>query len=109
MPYDSAVRMRSGEVLPLYAELASADGWLDLSGATVTLYDDVGAAVVGHSAVPATGFDQEAATTPRAWYVLNTAGLVGFYRLVFTLSGTGSDGIARLMMSEILVLVEAVP
>lgn len=111
MAYDGTVRFRAGEVKPVYAALTAASpATLTITAARVTLYDSAGAPAGGISGTACSGYDVGALAAPRAWQELDTTALpAGFYRLVFTITATGSDGNARTYEPELLIEVVAVP
>ncbi len=110
---DVIVLIRKGEKRPIYGQLTAETGTLTITAATYTLYDAAGVAVTGHTAGTAvTGYDVAADADPKAWVLLDTSEAAitpGNYTLVFSLSATGSDNLARVFEPAVLVVVGAVP
>jgi hypothetical protein len=117
--YDAVITIRQGESLPEYATLtASGTDTLTLSAATFQLLNADHTSVDNSeeggtdfsSPVDATGFDPAEATSNRAWYVLAAADTLlliagSYYIGRFVLTETGSDGIDRINIVEIQVVV----
>jgi hypothetical protein len=95
---DAILIYRLGEKRPLFGQ-ESADSDLTISDSpapTITLYDADGEVVEGFDSIDVTGYDQSAATTVRAWYVLDSAALEpGWYTAAITMRVTAADSIIR--------------
>ena len=108
---DAYVRLRSGERRPIYVSLTAQTGTLAISTSPTpktTLFDSTGTPISGHVDIDVSGYDSGSGALRRAWLNLDSASLaIGYYQLEFNVSATGSDGIARKMVS--LVEIEITP
>ena len=109
---DGFVKLRKGEIRPVYGQEIMASGTLSVAGSpepTATLYDANGVVVTGFNAITASGYDAGAKTAPRVWLLLNTSGLnAGFYTLVFAFTANGSDGSTRVYEPNVGVQILSV-
>ena len=109
---DGYVKMRAGEIRPVYAQETVTTGTLTISSQqtpTVTLYDALGNALSAFEGVPVTGYDGLAQSAPRVWFLLDTTTLaVGYYTLTFNFTVDASDGTTRTYAPNVEIqIVEA--
>lgn len=91
---DATVTLKIGDVEPLFGVATADTGTFTISGTpTYALTTEDGTAVASGNT---TGHDAGASASVECWYTLSTVGrTAGWYKLVFTLVVTGSDGIVR--------------
>ena len=109
---DGYIKMRAGEIRPVYAQETVTTGTLTISNQqtpTVTLYDALGNVVSGFEGISASGFDGLAQSAPRVWFLLDTTTLpVGYYTLTFRFLVEASDGTERTYAPNVEIqIVEA--
>lgn len=107
---DGSCRIKKGEKRPVYGAASVDSGTLTISGQpTCSLYDSTGTVVSGLSAINTTGNDSGAVASFNVWYDLDTLTpavlTTGFYTMVFKVSATGSDTIARVLEPSVSVQV----
>ena len=93
---DGFVRIRKGEIRPVYGQETMLTGTLAIQASpppTATLTDATGATVAGFEEIGASGRDPGASVAPRVWLNFDTATIpVGYYNLTFTFTALSSDG-----------------
>ena len=106
---DGFIRLRKGEVRPVYGQETMLTGSLTIQGSpapTVVMTDSSGAVVPGFNNITASGFDALPSVAPRVWLNLDTrALLLGYYNLTFTFNAISSDGGLRIYRPSLEVQV----
>ena len=106
---DGFVRLRKGEVRPVYGQETMLTGSLTIQGSpapTVLMTDSSGAVDAGFSNIAVSGFDAVASVAPRVWLNLDTRAVsLGYYNLTFTFSAISSDGGVRIYRPSLEVQV----
>lgn len=110
MSFDATVRMRVGEVVPLYATITPDAGSVVVTGSpTFSLYTQSGGTLIGSAA--ATGYTPGTASVASVWYTLSSGTITpGYYHGLITAQGSAtSDAITRTYRVRMGVHIEAVP